>query len=224
MQNKDNNIMKLIITTFLSLLITCFTYSQERTRIKITTIHGNMIAELYNETPQHRDNFIKLIKEGFYEGTLFHRVIPRFMIQGGDPNSRDKKPKEKLGNGGPGYTIPSEIRRKFFHKKGAIAAARMPDGVNPNKESSGSQFYIVDGAAVDKKSLDMYSERHGINFTDKQKEAYLKLGGAPHLDGGYTVFGEVIEGLEVISRISNAKRDNNNLPIERISISISIIN
>ena len=175
--------MKLILTTILSLLITCFTYSQERTRIKITTIHGNMIAELYNETPQHRDNFIKLIKEGFYEGTLFHRVIPRFMIQGGDPNSRDKKPKEKLGNGGPGYTIPAEIRRKFFHKKGAIAAARMPDGVNPNKESSGSQFYIVDGAAVDKKSLDMYSERYGINFTDKQKEAYLKLGGAPHLDG-----------------------------------------
>lgn len=216
--------MKLILISFLSLATTCFTYSQDRTKIKINTIYGDMIAELYNETPIHRDNFIKHIESGFYDGTLFHRVIPGFMIQGGDPYSKEETPKQKLGNGGPGYTLPAEINRKFFHKRGAIAAARMPDGMNPSKESSGSQFYIVEGRKdVDEKTLDLHSDRYGITFNDEQRRAYTKLGGVPHLDGSYTVFGEIIRGLEVITKIANVKRDKNNLPIEKIPMNISII-
>ena len=128
--------MKSIVITVIALSFSLFVYSQERVKVKITTTYGDMVAELYNETPIHRDNFIKLVKDGFYDGTLFHRVIPAFMIQGGDPVSKEEKPSQTLGNGGPGYTLPAEFNRNFFHKKGALAAARMPDGVNPKKESS----------------------------------------------------------------------------------------
>ena len=129
--------------------------------MKIETKYGDMVAELYNETPIHRDNFINLVEEGFYNGTLFHRVIPSFMIQGGDPTSKNNSQKTKIGNGGPGYTLPAEFNSKHFHKKGALAAARMGDAVNPKKESSGSQFYIVEGKVYDEKTIDDIAKRMG---------------------------------------------------------------
>jgi len=214
--------MKSIVITVIALSFSLFVYSQERVKVKITTTYGDMVAELYNETPIHRDNFIKLVKDGFYDGTLFHRVIPAFMIQGGDPVSKEK-PSQTLGNGGPGYTLPAEFNRNFFHKKGALAAARMPDGVNPKKESSGSQFYVVEGKIYDEKTLEVFARRMGTTFNEEQIKAYTKVGGTPHLDGNYTVFGEVTKGQELISKISNVKRDKNNLPLEKVIMKISFI-
>lgn len=221
--NKDNNKMKPILTFFIALLFTFSAYSQDRVKVKISTNYGDMILELYDETPLHKENFIKLVQEGFYDGTLFHRVIPSFMIQGGDPQSKEAKPKQALGNGGPGYTIPAEFNPKFIHKKGALAAARMPDGVNPKKESSGSQFYIVEGQVYDQKTLEMFANRMGVVFSEEQKQIYSQVGGTPHLDGSYTVFGEVIQGFELISKISNVKRDKNNLPLEKVIMKVSLI-
>ena len=215
--------MKSIVTTVIALSFSLFVYSQERVKVKITTTYGDMVAELYNETPIHRDNFIKLVKDGFYDGTLFHRVIPAFMIQGGDPVSKEEKPRQTLGNGGPGYTLAAEFNRNFFHKKGALAAARMPDGVNPKKESSGSQFYVVEGKVYDEKTLEVFARRMGTTFNEEQIKAYTRVGGTPHLDGNYTVFGEVTKGLELISKISNVKRDKNNLPLEKVIMKISFI-
>ena len=215
--------MKLILTTIIALSFSFLAHSQDRVKVKITTNYGDLVAELYNETPIHRDNFIKLVEKGFYDGTLFHRVIPRFMIQGGDPVSKEENPKQSLGNGGPGYTLPAEFNPLFFHKKGALAAARMPDGVNPKKESSGSQFYIVEGQVYNESTLAQLAKRIGASFTEEQKKTYAKLGGTPHLDGNYTVFGEVIQGLELISKISNVQRDKNNLPLEKVIMKISII-
>jgi peptidyl-prolyl cis-trans isomerase B (cyclophilin B) len=215
--------MKSIVITVIALSFSLFVYSQERVKVKITTTYGDMVAELYNETPIHRDNFIKLVKDGFYDGTLFHRVIPAFMIQGGDPVSKEEKPSQTLGNGGPGYTLPAEFNRNFFHKKGALAAARMPDGVNPKKESSGSQFYVVEGKIYDEKTLEVFARRMGTTFNEEQIKAYTKVGGTPHLDGNYTVFGEVTKGQELISKISNVKRDKNNLPLEKVIMKISFI-
>jgi peptidyl-prolyl cis-trans isomerase B (cyclophilin B) len=165
------------------------------TIVLLKTTMGNMKIKLYNETPLHRDNFIKLVNEKFYDGLLFHRVIRGFMIQGGDPNSRNAPAGKQLGTGGPGYTIPAEILPQFKHKKGALAAARMGDQVNPKKESSGSQFYIV----------------HNDN-------------GTPHLDGAYTVFGEVIEGMDVIDKIASVKTDAADRPVDDVKIiSASIV-
>ena len=147
--------MKPILITVFALFFSFLAHSQERVKVKISTKYGDMVAELYDETPIHRDNFIKLIKEGFYDGTLFHRVIPGFMIQGGDPVSKDDTPNKNIGNGGPGYTLPAEFNPQFFHKKGALAAARMGDAVNPKKESSGSQFYIVEGQVYDNNTIDI---------------------------------------------------------------------
>lgn len=215
--------MKLILTFFSAVIFTISGYSQERVQVKISTNYGDMILELYDETPLHKKNFIRLVEEGFYDGTLFHRVIPGFMIQGGDPQSKEAKPSQPLGNGGPGYTIPAEFNPKYIHKKGALAAARMPDGVNPKKESSGSQFYIVEGQVYDQKTLELFSKRMGVVFNDEQKRVYSQVGGTPHLDGGYTVFGEVIQGLELIAKISNVKRDKNNLPLEKVVMKVSLI-
>jgi peptidyl-prolyl cis-trans isomerase B (cyclophilin B) len=145
------------------------------------------------------------------------------MIQGGDPVSKEEKPSQTLGNGGPGYTLPAEFNRNFFHKKGALAAARMPDGVNPKKESSGSQFYVVEGKIYDEKTLEVFARRMGTTFNEEQIKAYTKVGGTPHLDGNYTVFGEVTKGQELISKISNVKRDKNNLPLEKVIMKISFI-
>ena len=190
----------------------------------INTNLGDIVVELYNETPQHRDNFIKLPKSGYLNQSLFHRVIPGFMIQGGDPDSKNALPNVELGNGGPGYTIPAEFNSKFFHKKGALAAARMPDGVNPKKESSGSQFYIVEGEAQSAERLALFEKKLEVTFSDEQKQAYSTVGGTPHLDGSYTVFGQVIEGIDVVSKIAKAKRDQRNRPLTDIVMKVKIIN
>ncbi len=215
--------MKSILTSFFIISFSFFAHSQERTKVKISTKYGDMVAELYNETPNHRDNFIKLVNSGFYNGTLFHRVIPGFMIQGGDPNSKSDSQNVSVGNGGPGYTLPAEFNSKFFHKKGALAAARMGDAVNPKKESSGSQFYIVEGQIYDSSSIDLFSSRMGTELSSAQKKAYTTVGGAPHLDANYTVFGELIDGFEIISKISNVTRDKNNLPKQKVIMNISIV-
>ena len=215
--------MEPILIAVFALMFSLLAHSQERVKVKISTKYGDMVAELYDETPIHRDNFIKLVKEGFYDGTLFHRVIPAFMIQGGDPVSKDDTPNTRIGNGGPGYTLPAEFNPQFFHKKGALAAARMGDAVNPKKESSGSQFYIVEGQVYDNNTIDLFAQRMGIEFSPAQKKAYTTVGGTPHLDANYTVFGELVEGLEIISKISNVTRDKNNLPKNKVIMNISII-
>ena len=215
--------MKRILTVLFALILSFSSFAQDRVKVKIETVHGVMIAELYNETPIHRDNFIKLIENEFYDGTLFHRVIPNFMIQGGDPISKEENPSQQIGNGGPGYTLPAEFNPNLIHKKGALAAARMGDAVNPKKESSGSQFYIVEGQVYDAQRIEMIEKRMGMSLTDTQKEIYSTVGGTPHLDGGYTVFGEVVKGLDVISKISNLKRNKNNLPLEKAVMKVSII-
>ena len=215
--------MKPILIAVFALTFSLLAHSQERAKVKITTKYGDMVAELYDETPIHRDNFIKLVKEGFYDGTLFHRVIPGFMIQGGDPVSKDDIQNTRIGNGGPGYTLPAEFNPQFFHKKGALAAARMGDAVNPKKESSGSQFYIVEGQVYDNNTIDLFAKRMGVEFSPTQKKAYTTVGGTPHLDANYTVFGELVEGLEIISKISNVTRDKNNLPKDKVIMNISIV-
>jgi len=190
----------------------------------IHTDLGDMEIKLYNETPKHRDNFIKLAKSGYYDGTLFHRVINGFMIQGGDPDSRNAEPGVMLGNGGPDYTIPAEFMpEKHFHKKGVLAAAREPDQVNPQRASSGSQFYIVQGQVYSDSILNVFHEKYHVNFTEEQYKAYSTVGGTPHLDGGYTVYGEVVSGLDVIDKIAAVMTDNNDRPIKDIKMSIKII-
>lgn len=192
-------------------------------RVLVSTTHGDMIIELYNETPLHRDNFLKLVKEGYYDGTLFHRVIKDFMIQGGDPHSKDAAPGERLGVGGPGYTIPAEFVQGKFHHKGALAAARQGDQANPRKESSGSQFYIVQGKIVPSQQLDMIEQRAGKTFSNEQRLTYTTEGGVPHLDDEYTVFGRVISGLEVIDRIAALQTDGANRPLEDVSVTMTIM-
>lgn len=193
------------------------------TMVLISTNYGDMKAILYNETPLHRDNFIKLVKEGYYDGTLFHRVIDGFMIQGGDPDSKTAKPKQMLGQGGPGYTIPAEFKQKLIHKKGALAAARMGDNVNPQKASSGSQFYIAQGKRYTSEELNMLQARMGKQFNQTQKDAYVNEGGVPFLDYEYTVFGQVIEGLEVIDKIAKVQKDRYDRPMEDVKMTISIV-
>lgn len=191
--------------------------------VKIETSYGDMVVKLYNETPLHRDNFIKLVKEGVYDGLLFHRVINEFMIQGGDPNSRDAKPGQMLGDGSLGYTIPAEFVPTLFHKKGALAAARQGDNVNPNKESSSCQFYIVQGNLWESSRLAMVERSMDKHFTPEQREAYATVGGTPFLDGDYTVFGEVVEGLEVIDKIAAVPCGPMDRPVEDVKMKMTII-
>lgn len=237
--------------------------------IKITTSLGDIIVKLYDETPKHRDNFIKLASTGYYEGVLFHRVIRDFMIQGGDPDSKGAPAGKQLGTGGPDYTIEAEIMPGLIHKRGALAAARQGDEVNPERRSSGSQFYIVWGKTYSQgqigqlaKQMDMQAQQAIFNqlvaehrskimqlrrdrdrdglmelqneleaetyarfkslphkgLTDAQKEAYTTVGGTPHLDGQYTVFGEVVEGLDVVEKIQSAKTLSGDRPCEDIKI------
>lgn len=193
-----------------------------RKKVKIETPMGEMIAELYNTTPAHRDNFLKLASEGFYDGLLFHRIMDNFMIQGGDPDSRTAKPDQQLGMGGPGYTTPAKIRE--LHYKGALAAARQPDGVNPNRASSGSQFYIVEGKPYSSIELANVGSQYGITFNEEQKKIYAEIGGTPFLDGQYSVFGRVIEGLEVIDLLSQVKVNSANRPVEDVPMKITVIN
>lgn len=172
--------------------------------ILMQTSMGDMTIRLYDSTPIHRDNFIKLVKVGFYDSLLFHRVMNAFMIQGGDPNSKAAAAGMPLGNGGPGYTIPSEFRETIFHKKGVIAAARQPDNINPEKASNGSQFYIAQGKVYTDAELDVMEVQRlqGKKIPELYRTAYKTIGGIPHLDHNYTVYGEVIQGLEVIDKIA----------------------
>lgn len=243
--------------------------NEKRTLVKLETTMGNIIVALYNETPKHRDNFIKLVKEGVYDSTLFHRVIKQFMIQAGDPDSKNASDTAMLGSGDVGYTIPAEFNPKFFHKKGVLAAARQGDDVNPEKASSGCQLYIVTGRkftepqllgmenkineqreealfdslarqhmkeiykmrkagdnagllelqdTLEAQARELADKEEKFRFTPEQIKAYSTVGGAPHLDGSYTVFGEVTEGMEVVENIEIAKTNRADRPVENIRI------
>jgi cyclophilin family peptidyl-prolyl cis-trans isomerase len=188
--------------------------STAETLVLIKTEYGDITLKLYNDTPKHRDNFIKNIKEGWYNGSPFHRIIPQFMIQGGG---------NKDGRADIGYTIPAEILPSHIHKKGALAAARLGDQVNPEKKSSGCQFYIVQGSVLDESTLTMYEQRYKTTFTPEQRKAYTTLGGAPWLDGGYTVFGEVVSGYEVVDKIAAVPRDAGDKPLKPVTMTIEIL-
>ncbi len=190
----------------------------DETRVLLRTDQGDMTIMLHNETPKHRDNFVQLAEDGFYEGLLFHRVIEGFMIQTGDPMSKDAVPGEPLGSGGPGYTIPAEFIPEFIHQKGALAAARQGDQVNPERESSGSQFYIVQGRRWSDAELDQMDARRNQPLTEAQREVYKTTGGVPHLDEAYTVFGQVVDGMELIERIAAAETDDRDRPKEDVRI------
>jgi len=188
--------------------------SATETLVLIKTEFGNITLKLYNDTPKHRDNFIKLIKEGWYNGSPFHRIIPQFMIQGGG---------NKDGRSDIGYTIPAEILPNHIHKKGALAAARLGDNVNPEKKSSGCQFYIVQGSVLDDATLNTYEQRNKMKFTPEQRKAYTTLGGSPWLDGGYTVFGEVVTGFEVVDKIAAVPRDAGDKPLKAVTMTVEIL-
>lgn len=248
---------------------------QKETKMLIETSMGDIKIKLYNETPKHRDNFIKLVEDGVYNGTLFHRVIKDFMIQGGDPDSKNASADKMLGSGDVGYTTPAEfVYPKYFHKKGALAAARQSDQVNPKKESSGCQFYIVTGKVYSEaeimgmeqqqnqgkvnKIFNQLAQKHmkeiykmrkdndqdalydlqeklvaeadtiaakqpDFKFTPEQVKAYTTVGGTPHLDNEYTVFGEIVEGMEVIDAIQKVKTNKADRPAEDIKMKVSII-
>ncbi len=190
-------------------------------QIKITTDSGVLMVKLYDSTPLHRDNFVKLVKQGFYDSLMFHRVINQFMIQGGDPNSKNAAAGTMLGNGGDDMArIPAEFRTTLFHKRGALAAAR--DG-NPEKASSACQFYIVQGKLYKDAELDMIEARNGAKFTVAERAAYKTVGGTPFLDKSYTVFGEVTSGFDVIDKIATAAKDRNDRPLGDIRMKMEII-
>ena len=190
------------------------------TRVKITTDSGVMVIRLYNKTPQHRDNFIKLASEHFFDSLLFHRVIQGFMIQGGDPQSKYAQPGQMLGMGDVGYTIPAEFDTSLFHKKGALAAARTP---NPAKASSGCQFYIVQGNKLTDADLNNMEMQKGIKYSAAQRNTYKTIGGTPFLDMDYTVFGEVEIGLEVIDKISSVPKGPGDRPLADVRMKIEVI-
>ncbi|RMF03377.1 MAG: PKD domain-containing protein [Bacteroidetes bacterium] len=192
----------------------------DRCLVSIETPMGTMIAEIYDATPLHQDNFVKLVEQKFYDSLLFHRVIQGFMIQGGDPDSRHAAPGQQLGMGGPGYTIKAEFLDSLAHVKGALAAARTN---NPQKRSSGSQFYIVQGKPVSEAELNQREGRYGFRYPSYVREEYLAKGGTPSLDQEYTVFGKVIEGLDVLDRIAAVKTNRANRPEEDVWMIIRLI-
>jgi cyclophilin family peptidyl-prolyl cis-trans isomerase len=193
------------------------------TRVKITTDFGVMIVRLYDKTPLHRDNFIKLASEHFFDSLLFHRVISEFMVQGGDPQSKYAQPGQMLGSGDVGYTIPAEFDTNFIHKRGALSAARMGDEVNPAKASSGCQFYIVQGKTWADADLNSMEMQQGRKYTPSQREIYKTIGGTPFLDMGYTVFGEVESGLEVVDKIAGVEKSRSNRPLSDVRMKIEVI-
>ncbi len=271
-----NRVVFIGVIGFFLLGISCGGNSKnpDETIVSVKTDFGEIKLKLFDDTPKHRDNFIKLVNEGFYNDLLFHRVMINFMIQGGDPNSKDAKPGDMLGSGGPGYTIPAEINPKYFHKKGAVAAARRGGPGNPEKESSGSQFYIVQGKvfrageldtmemAINKQRKDLMLRDHFDASKDKfneckekndkagfdilvaeiraevdsiydagpkfalskeQRDAYSTIGGYPSLDGEYTVFGEVVEGLDVIDKIAVVKTNKSNRPLVDVRMKLELV-
>ena len=197
------------------------TSSSGETMVLIETGLGNIKVKLNDSTPKHRDNFIKLAKEGFFDGTLFHRVMPGFMIQGGDPDSKTAQPGQALGMGGPGYTIPAEFGAKHF--RGALSAARQPDQVNPERASSGSQFFIVQNGPVPEAQFNQFAQYTGTQYTPEERDYYLKYGGTPQLDSQYTVFGQVVEGMDVVDKIANAQRDPRDRPLQDIKMKVKIL-
>jgi len=193
------------------------------TRVKITTDSGVIVIRLYDSTPRHRDNFIKLANEHYFDSLLFHRVMYQFMIQGGDPNSKNAQPGQMLGAGDIGYTIPSEFNPAFYHKKGALAAARTPDHVNPEKASSSCQFYIVQGRTWTDIDLNNIDNQRPVKYTPEQRNAYKTIGGYPPLDMNYTVFGEVESGLQVVDKIASVRTAPGDRPIGDIRMKIEVI-
>lgn len=197
--------------------------TMRQTRVNIETDSGNIVVALYNQTHLHRDNFIKLVKKDFYDGLLFHRVIKDFMIQGGDPDSRNAAPGAHLGEGGLKYTIPAEFDSTLFHKKGALAMAREGDDVNPKKASSSSQFYIVDGKPFSDADMDKMETRFKIKIPESHRVVYRTIGGAPFLDGNYTVFGEVISGQDVVEKIADMPKDGNDRPLTDLHMKMTVL-
>lgn len=191
---------------------------EEHEYVRIKTEYGALKVQLYNSTPKHRDNFVKLTKKGFYDGLLFHRVISNFMVQGGDPQSRDAAPGQRLGGGGPGYKLPAEIGN--YHYRGTLAAAR---DQNPEKRSSGSQFYIIQGRKVNDAMLDRVEKANNITYPDSVRQRYKEIGGYPSLDGKYTVFGRVVEGVKAVDQMANQPTGQNNRPKEDISMQIEYL-
>ncbi len=222
----------ILCTLMLCLMVAAFAQNKKTTgkvkeavvkerMVLISTDFGDMKVKLYNATPKHRDNFIKLSGEGFFDSLLFHRVIKNFMIQGGDPLSKHAAPGVGLGNGDNGYTIPAEFVDTIFHKKGSICAARTE---NPEKASSGCQFYIVQGQVMTNEQINQFEQQRGIKLSAKQRQAYSTIGGVPFLDQNYTVFGEVIEGLDVIDKIAAVKTAPGDRPLEDVRMKIKVIN
>jgi cyclophilin family peptidyl-prolyl cis-trans isomerase len=216
---------KTLVFCLLAMVCICTTLrSQEINQmVLITTSYGNIKMKLYDNTPQHRDNFIRLTRKGFFNGLLFHRIINNFVIQGGDPDSKNAKAGDTLGNGGPGYDIPAEFVAENWHKRGAVGAARENDDINPERKSSGSQFYIVVGKVSTDHKLDSLEIKYNKKFTLQQREVYKTIGGTPHLDGRYVVFGEVVEGMDVVDIISKLPRDGNDRPLEDVKMEIKVV-
>ncbi|MCF8238580.1 MAG: peptidylprolyl isomerase [Saprospiraceae bacterium] len=187
----------------------------------ITTGYGDITIKLYNSTPEHRDNFIKLVKEEFYDYTLFHRVVPDFIVQGGDPKSRNAHPLDLLGEGDPGYLLEPEIGA--LHVRGAVGAARKSDDINPTRKSNGSQFYLVWGAGVDDATLDTWEQRKGIKYSEAQRKLYKEKGGLPYLDMDYTVFGEIVDGLDILEKMDKVSTSRNDRPTDDIRMKIRLI-
>ena len=220
----QNTTLRRTITIGLVILLGCsLQLSAQHRKIKIITPYGKMVFALSDQTPAHRNNFVKLVKKHFYDGTLFHRVIADFMIQGGDPNSKDAAPGTRLGNGGVGYTVPAEFRAELFHQKGALAMAREGDAVNPQRASSGCQFYIVQGKKYKDAELDQIQRRTGRTFTEQQRQVYKTIGGTPFLDGQYTVFGQLLEGMDVLDQIAAVTTDDNDRPKTDIPMKVRIV-
>jgi len=210
--------------TLLLLLTAVTTFAKPKNYyVRIKTAYGSCIIRLYNETPKHRDNFIKLTKQGFYNGTLFHRVIQNFMIQGGDPTSKTAKPGEALGDGDLKYTIPAEFRDSLFHKRGVLAAAR---DNNPAMASSATQFYIVEGKRLTDEDLDklIAGRLKGRKIPESEREYYRSVGGTPQLDQTYTVYGEVVIGLDMVDRIADVKKDKRDRPLADVPMTVELLN
>ena len=202
---------------FLVLLVgMAFAKKNKNKFVEMETNKGTFTLEVYNDVPKHAENFLKLANEGFYDSLLFHRIIPSFMIQGGDPESKNAVDGQMLGNGDVGYKVPAEFMLpKYYHKKGALAAAR---DNNPEKASSGCQFYIVVGKTFTDTELDQMEARIGQKYSEQARKDYKTIGGTPHLDAGYTVYGQIVKGQDVVDAISNSPRNTSDRPAENIRI------